>query len=147
MGWSMIDYGEYWAHAHDSDQILFMTFASEFLDSSSEFVGETWLQDWKIYWLEHKADHANGCCDLDLQSHLLDGRRIKVFRDFLAAYRSRISRYGDEIPAEVINLKTAVPFYLQQMGPSRTSDLLAFVTTIEDLLSGNTQNKLVHRKE
>ena len=146
MSWSMIDYGEYWAHAHDADQILFMTLASEFLESSSEFMAVTWLQEWKAYWLEHKATHGNGCSDIDFRSYLQDDQRIEVFRKFLGAYRSWLSQFGDGIPAEVINAKTAVPFYLYHTEPCRTSALLTFAATVEDVLSGNIENELVHRK-
>jgi hypothetical protein len=87
MSWSMIDYGEYWAHAHDSEQILFMSLAPEFLDSSPVFRDVKWLQEWKDYWLEHKDTHGNGCSDIDLSRLLSSAERITQFRSFLSGYK------------------------------------------------------------
>ena len=140
MSWSMIQHEARWAHAHDADQILFMTLASEFLESSAEFSAVSWLQTWKNHWREHKELHVNGCTDIDLQTHLLNPQRVELFLRFLDAYRSWLTLFGEEIPAEVINAKTAVPDLLHFVAPCRVSDLLSFVTKIELVLTGNTES-------
>lgn len=145
MSWSSIEYGPHWAHAHDTEQIIFMSFAPEFLDSSP-FRSVSWLQEWKTYWLEHKYSHGNGCCDIDLATHLRDEERVALFRRFLLDYRAWLSDLGEEIPANVMNAKTAVPGYINFLGPCRVEELIAFVTTIEAVLDGNTRNERVHVK-
>ena len=142
MSWSMIQHEAHWAHAHESDQILFMTLASEFLESSAEFSDVNWLQTWKTYWREHKVLHVNGCTDIDLQTHLSNPQRVELFLCFLAAYRTWLSLFGEEIPAEVINAKTAVPDHLHFAAPCKVSDLLSFATKIELVLTGgNTESQ------
>ena len=145
MSWSMIDFGDYWAHAHDSEQILFMSLASEFLDSSPEFSHVSWLQDWKLYWLDHKKNHGNGCSNIDLPRFLNSEEKIRQFRNFLYRYKIWLAEFGDAIPAEDINAKTDVPFFLFHIGPCRVSYLIAFASKVEDVLDGNTANEAVHR--
>jgi hypothetical protein len=146
MSWSMIEFGDSWADAHDSEQILFMSLAPEFLDSSPKFKHVSWLQEWKAYWLKHKETHVNGCSDIDLPRFLSSEDRVCQFRDFLAAYKTWLRTFGDSIPADVINAKTAVPFFLSFTGPCEVRELIAFACTIEDLLSGSMENKRVHKK-
>ena len=144
MSWSMIHFGDYWAHAHDAEQILFMTLASEFLDSSPKFREVPWLQEWKDYWLDHKVHHANGCSNIDLSGFLTSQDRIDRFREFLADYKIWLSTLGDSIPAGVINEKTAVPFYLHFTGPCEVRELVEFACKVDDVLRGNTEAGRAH---
>ena len=146
MSWSIIVLGDYWAHAHDTEQILFMSLAPEFLDSSDEFRQVSWLQDWKAYWLEHKSAHGNGCSDIALERFLDTELKIRQFRSFLAHYKIWLAAFGDAIAAADINAKTDVPFYLIYTGPCSVDYLLAFATKIEDVLDGNLKNESVRRK-
>ncbi len=81
----MISFGSHWAHAHDTEQILFMTFAAEFLDQS-RFRSSEWLQTWKTYWEHHKRAHGNGCSDIDLEGNLSSSAKVQEFREFLDEY-------------------------------------------------------------
>jgi len=142
----MISHDDYWAHAHDSEQILYMSLASEFLDSSHEFQNVAWLQEWKAYWLDHKNTHANGCSDIQLSRFLPTIDRIELFRHFLHKYELWLQQLGVEISAHEINRKTDMPRRLKYVESCRIADLVAFATTIEDVLNGNVQNARVHLK-
>src|SRR5688572_1031281 len=111
MSWSMIEFGDFWAHAHDTEQILFMSFASEFLDSSSEFQALPWLRQWQQYWVDHKSTHGNGCSDIDLPRFLDIQEKVIAFREFLQKYKTWLSKFGAEIPADIANEKTGVPSF------------------------------------
>jgi hypothetical protein len=128
MSWSMIQFGDYWAHAHDIEQILFMTFAGEFFDSSPKFQSIAWLSD------------------IDLSRFLDCEDKVCVFRQFLEDYRIWLKQLGTEISAEVVNQKTDVPFFVTFTGPYEVKHLVAFTSTVECVLGGDTSNEKVHRK-
>jgi hypothetical protein len=145
MSWSTIRFGEYWAHAHDIDQILFMSLATEFLDSSVEFRGLAWLQEWKTYWLEHKETMGNGCGNIDLPRFLCTAERVVQFRRFLCKYQIWLQQFGSEIPVDEINRRTNVPEQLIHTKPCGVGRLLDFAATVEDTLNGNLKNASVSR--
>ena len=87
MSWSTIQFGEYWANAHDGEQIVFMSLAPECLAQSTKFSGEPWLHEWAEYWVEHRTAYGNGCSDIKLHVHLTTKERINVFRAFLSEYK------------------------------------------------------------
>jgi hypothetical protein len=146
MSWSMIDFGDFWAHAHDNEQILFMSFASEFLDSSSKFQALPWLRQWQLYWLDHKSTLGNGCSDIDLPRFLDVQEKVLAFRQFLQEYKTWVSGFGAEIPTDIANEKTGVPGFVTFTGPCEVQHLVSFVSTIEAVLDGDLGNKRVHRK-
>ena len=148
MGWSIIDFGDYWAHAHDSEQILFMSLAPVFIDSSPALGSVAWLQAWKAYWLDHRKTYANGCSDIDLERFLDSSEKVILFRDFVNNYKSwLLGRFGEAIPAEEINaiLDTSA-WGMRFEAPCSVNDLLSFAAKIEDVVDGRLKNKSVQRK-
>ena len=87
MSWSHIRFGEYWAHAHDDTQIVFMSLAPECLAQTTKFSGERWLHEWAAYWIDHRTAYGNGCTDIGLHVHLTTKERVEVFRAFLSEYK------------------------------------------------------------
>lgn len=143
----MIDLGDYWAHAHDSEQVLFMSLAPVFIESSPELRSVSWLQEWKTYWLDHRKTYVNGCSDIDLARFLDSEEKARQFRDFLANYRSWLRRYGEAIPAQEINaILDASPWGMHYVEPCPVKYLLDFATKIEDVMDGRLENSSVQRK-
>lgn len=146
MSWSTIHFGGYWAHAHDNEQMLFMSLAPEFIDQSPEFNPIQWLQEWKAFWVKNRDAQGNGCSDIALERFLIDAGRIRTFREFLASYKDWLSAFGEEIPTDAINGRLDVSiFYFTR--PLKVDKLLQFASTIVNVLDGNVDNKIVHKKQ
>lgn len=137
MSWSTIEFGDHFAYAHDWEQILFMSLAPPCLDYHEEFRDSQWLHEWKLYWIDHKDTHGNGCSDIELQIHLTSDEKIAEFRRFLSCYMEWIASFGTEIPVkrinEFINLKKGT----RMEKPCQTDELREFVAKILALLDGS----------
>jgi hypothetical protein len=133
MSWSMIDFGGHWAHAHDNEQIMFMSIAPECLARTEAFSGARWLHEWSAYWIDHRVNNANGCTDLALSEHLDTKEKVEVFREFLASYR----RWLEAIPeGEILDVDGySVP----------REKAIRFADVIEATIDGDTTNDRVHK--
>jgi hypothetical protein len=96
MSWSSISFGQHWAHAHDNEQIMFMSHAPECLAQLPGLSGERWLHEWAAYWIDHRINNGNGCTDLALDEHLDSAEKVRVFRAFLNEYKRWLEATPDE---------------------------------------------------
>jgi hypothetical protein len=143
----MIEFGDYWAHAHDTEQILLMSLAPIFIDSSPALRSVSWLQEWKTYWLDHRKTHTNGCSDIDLARFLDSDEKMRQFRDFLTQYKAWLQQYGEAIPANEIDaILDPGPWGARYLGSCPVKYLLDFATKIEDVIDGRLENGAVQRK-
>lgn len=133
MSWSTIHLGEVGAHAHDSEQEMFMFLVPLCMDSLKDFRQPPWIQDWKAYWCEHRESYGNGCSDIRLDVYLTNTERVSKFRKFLAAYQEWLSSFGKEISAEFINSKLS-SMSIQFTRPISVESIQAFASKIEAVL-------------
>jgi hypothetical protein len=145
MSWSTIEFSDRFAHAHDWEQVLFMSLASECLDSLDEFRDSRWLHDWKDYWITHKATHGNGCSDIGLHTHLTSEPKIAEFRRFLSRYTEWIRDFGTEIPINRVNEFLGLGAGARIEKPCQTDELQQFVTKILALLDGSPHPSIHQR--
>ena len=122
----MINFGGHWAHAHDNEQIMFMTHAPECLAQMALPSGERWLHEWAAYWIDHRINNGNGCTDLALQEHLDSHEKVEVFRTFLAEYRRWLKKMPE---TELLDIG-GYPMSLERV--------VWFADLIEATIDGNT---------
>ena len=145
MSWSTIEFGDHIAHAHDWEQVLFMSLAPVCLDSLEEFRDLLWLHDWKDYWSTHKKTHGNGYSDIALHSWLTSEPKIVEFRKFLSRYTEWIRDFGTEIPVNRINEFIGLGTAMHMEKPCQTYELQKFVTKILALLDGSPHPSIHER--
>ena len=145
MSWSMIDFKNAWAHAHDWEQVLFMSLAPEVLGKSDRFSATKWLQEWKEYWIEHKETHVNGCSNIDLERFLISSEKIDEFIDFTFEYDDYARGFGDEIPADELNARINLKgmFLIKPCG---VSELLDFTNKVRAVIKNDFAHDKVSAK-
>ena len=143
MSWSSIDYGDYWAHAHDWEQISFMALAPVYITTSEHYKKLPWLLEWKDYWDDHKIHHGNGCSDIDLDGYLISQNRVHDFKLFLNDYKKWLHTFGETISAEYMN-KRIEGLGGKYFKPCSINELEAFVDKIVAVLEHDLNHHSVN---
>ena len=143
MSWSTISFGSTHAHAHDWEQVLFMSLAPACLNSCQEFRDVEWLHKWKDCWVNNKGNQGNGCSDIELNTHLDSEEKILAFRSFLNYYLQWIRGFGAEIPIDIINGYIDLGKGMYMTKPCQITELEEFVAKIIAVLDGNTKHPAV----
>lgn len=141
----MIDYNEFWAHAHDWEQVLFMSFAPEFINSFIKYTNIEWLNKWKLYWQDHKENHGNGCSDIQLQEYLNTGQKKEIFISFIDDYIKWLEGFGDVISKDEVNKRINLGgmYYTQ---PCEMIYLVEFAEKVVAVVNGDESHPKVNKK-
>jgi hypothetical protein len=131
MSWSMFVFREHWAHAHDRQQAAFMAFSTLYAGAAPAHREIPWLRQWQSSWAETADLQVNGLGDLRPEDHLTDDERVAWFREFLRDYRSWVASVADTI---------------RPLTGYEPDDLVAFATTMEAVIAGDTGHPHVRRR-